>query len=355
MRIPEAVWTIGLSIAAIGVIFVAYPHIAPHGSSRSDDLDGVGNAASTSASEWTLGESTDPMTDAHTAMASRDFRGDGYVIQTSIKCIELDTLIYEFNAFDGNENGVPMTSQPDALALRLMSQNLLPVGPVIRFLARVDQESAKTGTVFNPKYSNALSIGAKTTGMNSTQMAAAQRLLVRLPLRGGDKTIEIDQSDSNVASVLQECHFRQEPPGTEEFNGPQGDEDRTAPIPQELLDMGYAKPGILQTGVVVLSRQDFSTVGSTVQTEWLGKVLSRDGDGITVGLQLVQPQMWYYAVLHHSCKRPTDYRWLKFWIASPDRGEGELSLNGDAARRANEESLQELPSNAYEQLCSAQQ
>lgn len=249
------------------------------------------------------------------------------------------------------KKAVEMASRPDAYSLKLMDKGLLPAGPVIRFQARLDANPAVMGLAINPRYANVLSIGMKSPGVNSADMASAGRVLIRLPTRGGDETIEIDQTDSEILNVLRSCSAGNKASGMEEPTGSIADQGVMTAIPEPLLKMGYDDAGALQRGVVVLSAQDFSTVGSSVETEWLGTILQRRDNGITVGLQLVQPQMWYYAIVHHSCGSPSDYRWQKFWDAEPDATEGTMATGSAAAIRAKEESADDLGVAIFNRLC----
>jgi hypothetical protein len=103
-------------------------------------------------------------------------------------------LVYELSTFDDDGREVSMTSAPDATALITMQSGLAPLlnggscltTSMIRFEACIDDAKAQSGYLFDPRYSNRVMIGTRTIGVKSTELASADRLLFRLPTRGGD-------------------------------------------------------------------------------------------------------------------------------------------------------------------------
>lgn len=172
------------------------------------------------ASAWIVAETNDPMTDARVVSASRDIQGDRFLVQATVKCVNGKSLIYEFSTFDSDSSGVPMTSAPDATAMVMMKSGLAPfltggsplITSMIRFQVRADDAKARTGYIFDPKIDHRIVIGPRTLGVKSVDLAAAARLLIRLPTQGGDETVVIDQHEANLASVIQSCSAGQSTP-----------------------------------------------------------------------------------------------------------------------------------------------
>lgn len=228
--------------AAIG-LYSYVTHLPRQAHDAPDQADGTTNTANASDpsvdSDWKLADTTDPMNDVQTQVASRDIQGQRYTIQTEIKCVGFENILYEFSAFDSDDKGVEMTSPPDATALIMMKNGVAPlinggsplITSMIRFAVRADDGTAQVGTVYNPRYANRLIISTRTIGMKPSDLAGALHLLIRLPTKGGEETIDIDQTDSNVASVLQACNGGNPPAGTDEFNGPQTDQLQAGDAP----------------------------------------------------------------------------------------------------------------------------
>lgn len=361
-----AIW-IGLLLAAIsGLILYLYNLPPPIGKLHMDDVASLeGNGANQNMpvselsartgkdDEWKEQRKVDLMSDMETFSVSRHFPGKLTRILGIIGCVRKEKLYYQFKTFDAQGAPVSMLGEPD-LAIAVLAKNgLAGMGPVIKYAARADDQPAKTGYVLNPKYPHVFTISAGLTGVKASDLGNATIIHVRLPLQTGDETIEIDQTDPAVSRVLTECGFGQ----TTLANESAKDADLFAEVPTTraaispaLIDMGYESDS-LKPGNVVLDTFDFSTVGSSVQVEWLGKILSRNDQGISVGLKLAQPQMWYYAVVHHGCKSSTDFRWEKFWNADPDAVEGEVAIGAGAAKRAKQESADDIGPLIYAALC----
>lgn len=357
MKLGNIMLAGGAVIACLGAAVIGYPYLNNVVKIYEDTPANVTTAAPIPDDSWKLVESDDAMTDQHNVTASKLFLGDRVLIDAAVKCLGGKHLTYEFGTFDAARKGVEMTSRPDAFSMQMMAKGLLPAGPFIRYEARVDDYPAKRGFVVNPAYSNMLAIGPKAGGINSEDMAPASRLLIRLTTRIGEETIEISQTDAAVNKVLQACGFQQDPAtwmNREDAALYEEVPTTHAAVPAELLGMGYGpEADVLKPGNVVLETQEFSTAGSSATTEWLGKVLSRSDQGISVGLQLVQPQMWYYALVHHGCRNPTDLRWEKFWAVDADRSEGEMAVGDAAAKRARQESIEKLGPQIFKKLCTS--
>src|SRR3546814_20751616 len=63
-------------------------------------------------------------------------------------------------------------------------------------------------------------IGSDTPGITSSDMAKATKLVVRLLPNDGEETLEIDQTDSNVRSGMDECGIGAEPAENADAAGP---------------------------------------------------------------------------------------------------------------------------------------
>lgn len=171
------------------------------------------DAALPSRNDWVLKEEIDPMSDARIMSASRDIQAERFLVQATVKCVNAKSLIYEFSTFDSGNSGVAMTSPPDTTAMVMMKNGLAPlltggsplITSMIRFQVRADEAKARTGYIFDPKFENTIVIGPRTLGVKSVDLASAATLLVRLPTHGGSETIEVDQRDPNLASVIQAC------------------------------------------------------------------------------------------------------------------------------------------------------
>jgi hypothetical protein len=299
---------------------------------------------------WVVKHRVDPMTDAGILSASRAYQGQAARIRVAVRCSNHKNLYYLFTTVDG-ENGTPvsMSTVPNpavaATAFKL-SGGLMLVQSVINYAVRIDGQPSQNGNAINPSRDNQLLLSGTSKPLSSTELAKGTVLHVRLPVEGGSEVVEIDQSAKGIAEVIQDCAGRGAAPDAGEAS------TDDAPIPQALRDMGYTEDGTIKPGNVVLDQFEFETVGSSAQSEWIGKVLSRSTGGISIGLLLYQPQISNYAVLRHTCKSPADYHWEKFWVASPDSATGTLSANEAAAQRAKEEQLDELANDIFRQFCS---
>lgn len=218
MKLGTIVWITGAALAAAAFA------IGLHASFSSDGISNKGEPAFALQSDnrspggWELKEIDDPMTDVHSLAATKIVQGERLLVDTAIRCGDLSHLTYEFATFDKERRGVEMTSMPDANSLKMMGRRALPTGPFIRFQARMDDEPAKRGFAAGPDYANVLVVDSETAGVNSADLAVAERLLIRLPTRGGEETIEVDQNDDSILAVLRACNGGREPPGTGELD-----------------------------------------------------------------------------------------------------------------------------------------
>ncbi|WP_208646158.1 hypothetical protein, partial [Sphingobium indicum] len=162
-----------------------------------------------SGSPWTLERNSDKMTDEAIVSAVRKFETRNHVFDVTIACRNGSEITYDFTAFDTEQR---------AATLRRWDRELSD--PAIRFQVRVDQQEAAEGYVTNPRYTNELMIGSDTPGITSSDMAKATKLVVRLLPNGGEETLEIDQTDSNVRSVMEACGIGAEPAENADAAGP---------------------------------------------------------------------------------------------------------------------------------------
>ena len=97
-------WARWAWIAAIvivgGILFLAWDRFGPGGHSAADGGQGLVDQITGNASQWTLAEEVDPMTDEQLLSASRRFETDGFVIDTTIACRPSSgTVTYSFTTF----------------------------------------------------------------------------------------------------------------------------------------------------------------------------------------------------------------------------------------------------------------
>lgn len=169
----------------------------------------TGSSQSGAGSPWTLERTSDKMTDEAIVSAVRKFETAHHVFDVTIACRNRSEITYDFTAFD---------TEQKAATLRRWDRELSD--PAIRFQVRVDQENAREGYVANPRFTNELLIGPDASGVTSADMAKAAKLVVRLLPNGGEETLEIDQADPNLRSVMEACRIGAEPAENVDAAGP---------------------------------------------------------------------------------------------------------------------------------------
>jgi hypothetical protein len=160
----------------------------------------TGSSQPGEGSPWTLERTSDKMTDQAIVSAVRKFETAHHLFDVAIACRNGSEITYDFTAFD---------TEQKAAALRRWDPELSDVA--IRFQVRIDQQDAVEGYVANPRFTNELLIGAEASGVTVSDMAKATKLVVRLLPNGGEETLEIDQTDPNVRSVMDACGTGVEP------------------------------------------------------------------------------------------------------------------------------------------------
>lgn len=159
---------------------------------------------------WMLKKSVDPMSDAESLSASRDYQGQAARIRVSVKCSNHKNLYYFFSAFDP-ENGSPvsMSSVPNpvmAAGMFKVTGGLVLVQSIINYAVRVDGQPSQNGSAINPKRDNQLILGGASTPLSSHELSKGAVLHVRLPIESGSEVVAVDQTDPNIAEILQACH-----------------------------------------------------------------------------------------------------------------------------------------------------
>lgn len=207
--------------AIIGIAGFVYPLlfgpvVAPEEASNVVNSRAPQNIAASSEREtstvgaWMLKKSVDPMTDAESLSASRDYQGQAARIRVSVKCSNHKNLYYFFSAFDP-ENGSPvsMSSVPNpvmAAGMFKVTGGLVLVQSIINYAVRVDGQPSQNGRAINPKRDNQLILGGASKPLSSHELSKGAVLYVRLPIESGSEVVAVDQTDPNIAEILQACH-----------------------------------------------------------------------------------------------------------------------------------------------------
>lgn len=171
-------------------------------------------------SPWTAEVATDPLTDERLATATARFSDGPFNVETTVSCRAGSTLRYRFSAFDQNDEGVE-------LKVARFSPHAVPIY-VYRY--RLDDGEAVEGTNYGTRYANELTLHPDYT----PTAARADRLVISIALTQGEVTLELDQTDASLRSVLDECSpgpSSAEPSQTEEPPLPENSADVAEPVP----------------------------------------------------------------------------------------------------------------------------
>lgn len=155
--------------------------------------------------EWKEEQGVDPMTDAVIHSARRHYQGQRNRISVAAKCVNHQKLYYQIKTFDAQGDPVSMLTEPDAAMAILVKNGIPAFGPVIKYAVRMDSQKAQTGYYINPKYGHVLTIGGSLASVDTSKMATASQLLIRLPTEGGYETITVDQGVPGIFNVVSDC------------------------------------------------------------------------------------------------------------------------------------------------------
>ena len=169
----------------------------------------TGSSQPGAGSPWNLERTFDKMTDEAIVSAVRKFETGRHVFDVTIACRNGSEITYDFTAFDAEQK---------AATLRRWDRELSDAA--IRFQVRIDRQDAVEGYVPNPRFTNELLIGAEASGVTASDMAKAAKLAIRLLPNGGEETLEIDQTDPNVRSVMEACGIGAESAENADAAGP---------------------------------------------------------------------------------------------------------------------------------------
>lgn len=147
--------------------------------------DAVGQnspTAVTRKSGWRVSSELDPMTDQTVHKATAILSGESIDAETSISC-NRDKVTYSFRTFD--KAGQPANMRVDRGRVAAM--------------VRVDRQPALIATRF-AEISNGIDIS-----YIDEALPAGSKVIVRLPMLNGEETLQIDQTNSAVRQLLDQC------------------------------------------------------------------------------------------------------------------------------------------------------
>lgn len=165
---------------------------------------------------WSTKTYSDPMDDVKVHEAFAEFESDNFRLQVRIKCRVGKGLSYEMSNFE-NGVGVPLRG-----VRTLMGRSFADIG------ARIDDGPAETWRV-ELSYNNAFTVKdendkgerwlkivtivnedvasgrPKGYSLFASRMGVSNSIVLRIALQTGEANYRIDQSDTNVRSVLSQC------------------------------------------------------------------------------------------------------------------------------------------------------
>lgn len=180
-------------------INVAVPEEPESSTDVAPDAEGSAPSPGEDA-DWRYEEGTDPINDAVFRRASGAVFGNSYRFEVTIECRPPHIYSYQFRAF--GEGG-----RPAAFKSRFqMGSAFADAGERVLVTFRPDAGQAVFGAA-EPRTADQLSIG-RFNIMRAEEVVSANVLTIRLPMTDADETIQIDQTNPTIESVLEACRTR---------------------------------------------------------------------------------------------------------------------------------------------------
>lgn len=184
-----------IAIACVSVLFL----------SACDNLPGA------EQSRWSISSKVDPLTDKQVSTALATYSSTPFSVQAEITCGGDNLLEYQLAAYDEKGEGAPLNasaSEAGAFAIFTMrlndaqAQNYVSLTPPYNNAISIVPQS---GNDFESTLASIFAMGMSAKVPDSIDVAKANRVVLKLQLRGGDAVVEIDQSERPIREFLNKC------------------------------------------------------------------------------------------------------------------------------------------------------
>lgn len=185
-------------------------------------LSACDDSGSAAQSRWNITSAVDPLTDAEVTKATATYNATPFKAEVSISCGGPTILEYEFATF-GEDQGANNRGESANF-----QSSQFEGASIVTFEMRLGSDPARTYAVINPRYSNTVSILPRTRSNDwgdgilafataliaagsgaqipdAVAAARAKRLVLKLPLQGGEALLDIDQTEPEIRNFLDEC------------------------------------------------------------------------------------------------------------------------------------------------------
>jgi hypothetical protein len=250
-------------------------------SNATTTKDGQANSA------WNIKNETDPMTDNSVITAKRTFEVEPFRVEATLACSTDGIPRYSFLTFSAEGEG---------------AQARTNVYDMPEIQVRVDSAPARNFDLASQPYSNAFNFPTdfeiSTYAMNKGQpnsylakLATAKRILFRFKLMNGEPLVEIDQTDSGLQTIMQECQSESQEPSKEpesadeamEVPKLQGRDIKEKSAFSSYFDIPNGKVGDARCTVAVKGMTVFEG-NCTANTEDNRVILFNENDGCTLDI-----------------------------------------------------------------------